>query len=186
MQNTLEIQNTKISYTIRKSKRARNVCIHIDKEGAVEVVVPNRVSELFAHRFVNDKKNWIFKTIQKVKQCKKLPLSGTKEEYLKYKDLAYEIISKKVVFWNELFKFEYNRVCIKNMKTQWGSCSCKRNLNFNYKMIFLPEEVVDYLVVHELAHLKEMNHSKRFWNLVSEAFPEYKKANRALRKINLQ
>lgn len=185
MQKLLEYKNTQIQYTIRKSRRAKNIAIYINRDSKIEVVIPFRITERYAERFVKEKADWIAKSIQKTKKYKTLPSQGTREEYLKYKDLAHEVISKKVLYWNDVFKFEYNRICIKNMKTQWGSCSCKSNLNFNYKILFLPEHIVDYLIVHELAHLQEMNHSKRFWVLVESVLPEYKKANKELKNINL-
>lgn len=68
----------------------------------------------------------------------------------------------------------YGRISIREQKTRWGSCSSKGNLNFNWRLIFAPEEVVDYIVVHELAHRKEMNHSRAFYDVVASVLPDYK------------
>ena len=76
----------------------------------------------------------------------------------------------------------FNMVRIKNVKTIWGSCSSKNNLNFNFKLFFLPEALIDYVFVHELAHLKHMNHSKAFWSEVEKQIPDYKKRREELKR----
>ena len=104
-----------------------------------------------------------------------------KLHYKKHKELARIYIHNKLEYYNQFYDFSYNRVSIKNHKSRWGSCSAKRNLNFNYKILFLPEHVGDYIIVHELCHLKELNHSKRFWDLVGKAVPNYKDIRKQLR-----
>ena len=95
-------------------------------------------------------------------------MNYSREHYLKHKEQARKLCEQKAKFWAEKMGLEYNRIAIKSMKTKWGSCSSKKNLNFNYKILFLDEKDQDYLVVHELSHLKHMNHSKEFWDLVCE------------------
>jgi predicted metal-dependent hydrolase len=93
-----------------------------------------------------------------------------KEESMKAKALVHE----RLAFFNQHYGYSINKIAIRNQKTRWGSCSSKGNLNFNYKIIYLPPEAQDYLIVHELVHLKEFNHSKRFWDLVLETIPNCK------------
>jgi len=81
---------------------------------------------------------------------------------LKYKKDAEILITERVEYFSKKYNFYPKKITIKNNKTNWGSCSSKGNLNFNYRLIFLKPEEVDYVVVHELCHLKEMNHSKKF------------------------
>ena len=81
--------------------------------------------------------------------------------------------------------FEYNRIAIRNQKTRWGSCSSNKNLNFNYKIVFLPYELAEYLVVHELCHLKHFNHSKDFWGLVEVFCPNYKSHQNILKNFKI-
>ena len=88
-------------------------------------------------------------------------------------ETARALVSTKLIEWNTLYQFSYSRVFIKNQKTRWGSCSSKRNLNFNYKIIYLPPHLVDYLIVHELCHLQHLNHGPAFWALVARALPNY-------------
>ena len=91
-----------------------------------------------------------------------------------YKKKAEEVIHDRLQFFNEHYGLRYNRVTFRNQKTRWGSCSSAKNLNFNWRLIMAPIEIIDYVVVHELCHLKHMNHSASFWRLVAEAIPEYK------------
>ena len=79
----------------------------------------------------------------------------------------------------------FGRITVRNQKTRWGSCSEKGNLNFNYLLYFLPEELLDYVVVHELAHRRHMNHSGEFWAEVGKYFPEYKECRKKLKKIGI-
>lgn len=87
---------------------------------------------------------------------------------------ARRVILERIEVLNEQLKLPYNRVSIKDQKTRWGSCSRKRNLNFNWRLVMAPLPVIDYVVVHELLHLVELNHSKRFWSLVEGVCPNYR------------
>ena len=99
-----------------------------------------------------------------------------------YKEKAEEVIHDRLQFFNEHYGFQYNRVTMRNQKSRWGSCSRLKNLNFNWKLIMASIEVIDYVVVHELCHLKEMNHSSRYWSLVAQTIPEYKVIRKWLRE----
>jgi predicted metal-dependent hydrolase len=83
--------------------------------------------------------------------------------------------------YNQHYQLQYNRVAIRNTRSRWGSCSSKKNLNFNYRILFLEPELQDYLIVHELCHLQEMNHAPQFWTLVAEQIPDYKACVQRLR-----
>lgn len=100
----------------------------------------------------------------------------------KFKSDFREIAEEGVEEYNKYYNFKYNRIAIKDNKTNWGSCSSQNNLNFNWKLIFAPMEIIDYVIVHEICHLKEHNHSDRFWNLVAEQFPDYKAKRRWLKR----
>ena len=82
----------------------------------------------------------------------------------------------------EMYGFSYNKISIKNQKTRWGSCSTKKTLSFNSKLMYFNDKVIDYVVIHEMCHLKEMNHSNKFWKLVAEIMPEYKKYKAQLKQ----
>jgi predicted metal-dependent hydrolase len=107
--------------------------------------------------------------------------------YKKYKEQARVLVHARLSYFNGYYNFSYNKVFIKNPKTRWGSCSSKGNLNFSYKILFLEPAAQDYLIVHELCHLKEFNHSARFWSLVALQCPDYKKHHLELKyKSNLK
>ncbi len=104
------------------------------------------------------------------------------KHYRTNRTLAKAIITHKVHQWNELLGFRLGRITIRNQRSRWGSCSAYGNLNFNYKLIFLPERLLDYVIVHELCHLQELNHSPAFWSLVADIMPEYPKYIKELRQ----
>ena len=101
----------------------------------------------------------------------------------KKKEEARKLVESKVEHFNRFYKFKINRIAIRNQKTRWGSCSSKGNLNFNYKIIYLEPKLADYLIVHEMCHLAEFNHSRNFWGLVSKAIPDFSEANSKLRRM---
>ena len=93
--------------------------------------------------------------------------------YLTHKEVARELVLARLHFWNQYYGFRYNRVAIRNQKTCWGSCTSLKNLNFSYKLIFLPPHLQDYVVLHELCHLKELHHGQTFWDLMGQVMPDY-------------
>jgi predicted metal-dependent hydrolase len=99
---------------------------------------------------------------------------------------ALKVISAKVEYWSALIKVEYNRITVRDQRSRWGSCSQLHNLNFNWRLIMVPEEVLDYVVIHELCHLKEMNHSKAFWQIVSVYCPQWREHRRWLNQHRVE
>lgn len=121
----------------------------------------------------------------KVVRVKKTRTKKIDKNYLAKKEAARKIIVPRVEMWAQKYNFEYNKIFIKNQKTRWGSCSSKKNLNFNYRLAFMSVEMMDYVIVHELCHLKEMNHSKNFWNLVESILPDYKRVHNEMKKVRI-
>lgn len=121
-----------------------------------------------------------------LKKRKKKVVKKISPQSKKLRTDAKAIVVEKVEYFNQYYNFEYKRIFIKNQQTRWGSCSSKGNLNFNYRIVILPEELQDYLIVHELCHLKEMNHGPNFWKLVEEQIPNYKVLNNQLRTYSLK
>ena len=101
---------------------------------------------------------------------------------IKKREYARIFVENRINYFNKLYNFRINKIAIKNTSTRWGSCSSKRNLNFNYKIIYLRPQLADYLIVHELCHLGELNHSKKFWLLVKKTIPDYVRINKELKK----
>jgi len=109
----------------------------------------------------------------------------SRANYLKYKETARLYIYERLDHYKEIYYFDFNRVSIRDQRTRWGSCSKKGNLNFNYRIMFLPKKTADYIIIHELCHLKEFNHSRKFWNLVAEIIPDYLEAKKELRFLRI-
>ena len=162
------------------SNRAKNIRISI-RNWELILTIPKpwflqskESVEKKALDFLKSKSEWILKHISWVEQgslapCKNPDLTNySREHYLIHKEKARILCEEKCKFWAEKIGVNYNRIAIKSMKTKWGSCSSKKNLNFNYKILFLSEKDRDYLIVHELSHLVHMNHSSKFWDLVCD------------------
>ena len=161
---------------IRRSNR-RTLSLEVTHDARVLVRAPRFVSRAEIERFVMSKRTWIEKSFQKVmdRQDEKNQ-SGTLTE--KERELlvakAKEVFPDKVAHYAQLVGVTYGRITIRTQKTRWGSCSSQGNLNFNSLLLFAPEAVQNYVVVHELCHRKEMDHSERFWREVAKVVPDYK------------
>ena len=132
---------------------------------------------------MKEKANWVLSKIDYfLRLGKTVRIYGGKREYKKHREQARLFVMEKVEKINKIYNLSFGRVSIRNQKSRWGSCSKKRNLNFNYKIIFLSERLAEYIVAHELCHLQEFNHSRNFWNLLSAAVPDYQRCRKALRK----
>ena len=110
--------------------------------------------------------------------------SSVTKHYLAHKEEARELVLARLAYFNTHYNYSWNRVAIRNQRRCWGSCTSLKNLNFNYKILLLPQHLRDYIIVHELCHLKELNHGANFWALVAEQVPEYKKCIAELRGID--
>ncbi|MCF7860572.1 M48 family metallopeptidase [Patescibacteria group bacterium] len=165
----------------RRVRRSRHVRLSLSADGRVLVTRPFWVTERFAQNFVNEKREWILKQWQKLKDAPDSPLSkGTRVDYLRYKERVREIAKERLEYFNQFYHFKYTRLSIRDQRTRWGSCSKRGGLNFNYRLVFLPPELIDYLIVHELCHLQQLNHSPAFWGLVAQQIPDFKKRRQEL------
>lgn len=161
---------------IIKSNR-KTIAVEIKSDATVIVRVPSRMTDREIYRFLKEKEGWIkehLKEAEKLQKEKEGVQKLTMEEVRQLADLALEKIPERVRYYAEIMKVSYGRITIRNQKTRWGSCSGKGNLNFNCLLMLAPEKVIDYVVVHELCHLIEMNHSKAFWKQVERVMPDYK------------
>lgn len=176
MKKQIKLQNKKVDYLVRKSKRAKRLRLAIYCDGSFVVTVPNGLDTSRVENYILQKAEWV---LEKLKIMKKRSnnlvfTKRNKREYLKLKDQALKMAEKKVEKFNKVYGFKFNQIAIKNQKTRWGSCSKKGNLNYNYKIALLPDKLADYIIVHELCHLKEFNHGRKFWNLVEKGMPDYR------------
>jgi predicted metal-dependent hydrolase len=161
-----------IPFEIKKSSRSRSLRITVRTDASVLITQPTFVSDEAVRIFVDAKRSWIEKAVAKYKSADILQIpKANKRDFDKYKREAKLLVLEKLRIFNEYYKSPFGSVTIKNQKSRWGSCSRHKNLNFNYRIIFLPEHLQDYLVVHELCHTKVFNHSRNFWALVEEKIP---------------
>lgn len=161
---------------IKRSNR-KTMSIEVTKEASLLVRAPYWISLSEIHNFVQEKSDWIEKHVQKVRERQAMK---TKEDFFTPEQLqelamqAWEQIPERVQYFAQKINVSYGRITIRNQRTRWGSCSSKGNLNFNCLLMLTPREVQDYVIVHELCHRKEMNHSKQFWQEVENILPDYK------------
>lgn len=172
-----------MNITIIRSNR-KTLAIQINPDLSVTVRAPMYASQGEIARILEEKEGWIQKHIEKIREqeAKRKETQGesvereylSREEIQKLAENALEYIPKRVSYFAKQIGVTYGKITIRNQKTRWGSCSSKGNLNFNCLLMLTSPEVIDYVVVHELCHRKEMNHSKAFWAEVEKVLPNYK------------
>lgn len=187
-------EGTGTEYQLIRSAR-KTVAIQIDRQGEVVVRAPRRCPKSYIDAFVAEKQTWIQRKLEEIRQqeaererarsregCNAFLLPGTAAEEAVYRAQAADIFARKAAYYAARMGVTFNRITIRDQKTRWGSCSSKGNLNFNWRLVLAPVPVLDYVVVHELAHRREMNHSSRFWDIVEEMMPDYQIHRRWLRE----
>ena len=169
-------------YTVIRSNR-KTLSLQIKPDGTLVVRAPLHLPEREIRRFLREKSGWIEKTLQKVNAEKtageEAPLSL--EDIRELADRALKELPPRVRYFASLMGVTYGRITIRNQTGRWGSCTSVGNLNFNCLLMLAPEEVRDYVIVHELAHRKEMNHSAAFWEQVEAVLPDYRERERWLK-----
>jgi len=186
---------SKTDYTLNPPRHStKQLRITITHDGVVKVTKPRHISIAQMEDFLLSKSDWINTTLAKIKsaQSKNPPQPNqpptpklTRRDYLKLKPQALHLVTEKLKYFNQFYNFTYKNISIKNTKTRWGSCSHTGNLNFNYKIILLPDALINYIVVHELCHLGQFNHSQKFWDLVAKTIPNHIEIRRELKNIHL-
>jgi predicted metal-dependent hydrolase len=180
----LKLNTGELPYELRRHGRARRVNIRVvpgPAGGRIVVTVPTRGSIRSGERFLARHADWAMRQSARLVEPESRFGKLGKREYRKRRDEAVAYIRAKVEGWNRFYGFSYGRITVRDQKTRWGSCSETGNLSFSWKLLLLPERLADYIVVHELCHLAELNHSDRFWAHVARAVPEYRTCIRELR-----
>ena len=171
-------------YTIIKSFR-KSCSITVERDGMVTIRAPFFMSERKIREIFEERKEWIEKAQKRIaNRTERLnsltPI--TSDEIDSLKAGAKPIIEEKVRLFADKIGVKYGKITIRNQKTRYGSCTAKGNLNFNCLIMLMPEKIIDYVIVHELCHIKEMNHSRRFWNEVESVLPDYKERRKWLKQ----
>ena len=171
-----------LGYKVLRSRR-KTVSLEITPAGEVLIRAPLRATEASLRAFAESRRDWIAKhlAIWRERQAAALPRL-TPEEEAKLRQEAKLLFPRRAAHFAPLLGVDFGRVSVRGQHSRWGSCSAKGNLNFNYLLLLAPPEVLDYVVVHELCHRKEMNHSPRFWAEVERLVPDWRKHRRWLRR----
>lgn len=161
-----------MDYILKRSSR-RSIAIQIKSVGSV-IVRANYGTPLYRiEKFVSEKSEWIAKNVAKIRSACRAP-EFTESDIKGFIQKAKEALPERVAYFAEMIGVSYNRITVKRMRTVWGSCSIRGNLNFNCLIAAIPQEIADYVIIHELCHRKQMNHSRAFWDLVAAYCPDYK------------
>lgn len=209
-----------VSYSLKRSERAKNLRIKVDMEEGLVVTVPGHFDPGSLDSILKEKQGWILDKLDYCAQARLLMSEKKQGRHVLYRGREYQVevrfkknpacpveimddkmvvmldedsgedpavvleqwlkgmarllINQRIRVVNNVLKLSYKRVAIRGQKTRWGSCSQMGNLNFNWRLVMAPLQVLDYIVAHELLHLVEPNHSKRFWSLVESVCPDYK------------
>ena len=170
--------SNEIKVTIIRSNR-KTLSIEL-KSNEIIARAPARMKEKEIHNFIELKKSWIDKHLTQLNERQQVldDLNPyTQEEIKQFTAKAKIDIPKRVEYYAKQIGVKYNKITIRCQHTRWGSCSSKGNLNFNCLLVLLPDEIIDSIVVHELCHLKQMNHSARFYAEIDKVFPNYKQCH---------
>ncbi|MDO4284757.1 MAG: SprT family zinc-dependent metalloprotease [Eubacteriales bacterium] len=175
-----------VSYTLLRSQR-RTWALSLSQDGTLTLRVPLWMSTAEAERILLSKTDWILdKQEQLARRRASRPVSRLTPEEKRAQELrlrreAADLIPRRAAYYQAMLPGQYRRIYIRGQKTRWGSCSSAGNLSFNWKLMLAPPEILDYVVVHELCHLTQMNHSRAFWALVESILPDYKQRRKWLR-----
>ena len=172
----------KIVYRIIRSRR-KTLALGVDADG-VTVRAPFFARKADIDRFVEAHREWINERAGRIRRKQELAAEAGTLSEAEIKELAKKaaaVIPERAAFYAAQIGVTYGRITIRSQRTRWGSCSSKGNLNFNCLLMLAPPEVLDSVVVHELCHRKEMNHSQKFYKEVLRVFPDYKKWHKWLR-----
>jgi len=178
----IKINDQVVSYQLKSNRRSKHVRLAMYCDGSLVVTKPRFIPVFYIESFLKAQADWIIKRIKKFEQRRNSGLNRlSARDYQKHKSQALSLVTERVRHFNQYYVLSVGKITVRNQRTRWGSCSRLGNLNFNYKIVFLPPPLADYIIVHELCHLAEFNHSKKFWQLVAQQIPLYKMYRRKLK-----
>ncbi len=183
MEQEFLFQGEHIIYSLKRSLRARRLRLTVDTDGQLVVTVPRSIPADRIEGLIREHGSWILRqrARQRAKPRHSLPAINDRSAYQTYKPIAKEVVQQSLLLLKGKIAIPPYTVTIKNHRTRWGSCSRRGGLNFNYRIALLPNELAEYIIVHEVCHLFELNHSNRFWNRVAAFLPNYVLLRKQLR-----
>ena len=176
----------KVRYTFRVSKRVRSIRLSVASGGVFTVSASPSIRQNAVEEFIQRKSDWVLRKLAHFQQFpKRVVIKHKRKHFAEYKPKALALVRKRLAHFNRQYGFKWNKITIRNQRSRWGSCSRSGNLSFNYRIALLPVHLADYIIVHELCHLGELNHSRAFWTLVARECPAHQALRRELRKVGV-
>lgn len=181
---SVEIDGQEIKYNLRRRRRVKYLRLSVGVDGSLSVTAPMSYPQFLIRQFILNRLDWVRSAV--AKRLAKPSLfreQHTPQEIKKYKILTKKLVHARLEHFNKFYQLKFKKVTIRQATSRWASCSKKGNLNFNYRLYFVPPKLLDYVVVHELCHLQEFNHSLAFWHLVGQKIPDYKNLRKKLKNL---
>ncbi len=167
---------------LERSRLAKRIVISVKPSGLVRVAVPRRLSFEQAREFAGGKADWIKRQLSRIKQVRHCPLPDSSSE----RQAARERLIQRLNHLAEKYGFRYNRVFIRDQKARWGSCSSKNNISLSIRLAGLPAELMDYVILHELVHTRQKDHSRDFWAQMDKLVGDGRHLARRMRTYSLR
>ena len=185
----IKIHNQEIQIICKKSNKAKKIRISINYNKEISLIIPRSISYKIAYDFLLSKSKWVEKALIKIDKKNQNKINSSQEKNIYLTQDQIEKYSKTIIDRTLLLAKKYNfsnlqMVKIKSQKTLWGSCSSKNNINLNINLIKLDQELIDYVILHELTHLNIKNHSKKFWQELEKLEPKARILDKKLKNYN--
>lgn len=175
-----------VSYDLRRYRTSKSVRLSVSCEYGLLITAPKWVSLFAVESIIRKKEQWVIETLTNCSIMPRQALEGDRRKrYLDHREQARSIVHERLAYWNQYYQLSWGVVSIRDQRSRWGSCSRNRNLSFSYKIAFLPMHLADYIIVHELCHILEMNHSSRFWGKVEQTLPNHRLLRKELKNWRL-
>ncbi len=168
-------------YTLRRSKKRRTLSMKVKHTGEVIVYAPEKTPDSAIRDFIFRHEEWLHRAVERAKHRLEKHPPLTEAEIRELKKRAHEILPRRLAYWSERMNLYPKRVRITSAQTRFGSYSSSGTLSLSYRLLRYPPEAIDYVLVHELAHIREMNHGPRFYQLIEYYLPDYKERARILK-----
>jgi predicted metal-dependent hydrolase len=168
-----------------KYMKRKTLSLLVTHEGGILIKVPKNTSEKYITDFIQSKSTWIKKKIANVNSSQKL-LEGLNLDNLdipNQKKIAKTMVFEKIEYWSQKMCLNYSGIRLSSARTRWGSCTYYNVISINWRLSLLSTNLLDYVIIHELAHIKEKNHSSNFWNIVSKYCSDYKATRKQLKSF---
>ena len=153
----------------------------IVKNGKVVVRAPKKIKKEYIEAFIREHREWVERSLEKSKKVRDPIADFSHKEIEELREKARIVLANKTKYYSEIMGLKYGRITITSAKTRFGSCSSKGNISYSYRLLLYPDAAIDYVVVHELAHLRKMNHSKEFYKIIESILPDYKQRIKLLK-----